>query len=281
MTNSTMELRAALRLLADEAPAVEALDHTAWSGQPGGQRPRRRLQMAAIAATVAVVAALVAGTQLIHHNHHATAPASSGRAVLEVRPLVAPGVLVLPAGARPSNLLQSLPFPIPRTAADYSRLDSARQRLLRTALTMTDCTHPTASTAVTRVACGPTLGGHQTAYLLGPSLFGHAGIKSATEVAPSPKIGETQWTVALQLRAPAAAAFGRFTTAHHTSDFVAHGATQCGVGSAPCGDYLGFVVNGSVVSIPLTMAPINGGTIQISGNFDKQSATTLAQQLNP
>lgn len=279
-SNKTMELRAALQMLAAQAPTVDALDHTAWSGQPRGQRPRRRLQLAAIASAVAVVAALVVGTQLIHHGHK-TAPASSGRAVLEVRPLVAPGVSVAPGGGRATDPLQALTFPVPSTEAEYNRLSSAQQQQLRSALANTDCDTQSGSAATTRVACGPPLGGRQTAYLLGPSLFGSDQIKSAEALAPTPGIGETEWTVSYQLRRSGSIALARYTTAHHTSDFVAHGGTQCGIGGAPCGDYLGFVVNGSVVSLPITLMPINGGAIQISGNFDKQSATALARELNP
>lgn len=282
--NSTVTLRAALDLLAEQAPTVDALDDTAWSGrassQPVSRRPRRRLQLAAIAGAVAVVAALVVGTQLIHHGH-GPAPASSGRAVLEVRPLVAPAVSVPRGAGRWTEPLQGLSFPVPSTAAGYDRLSAADQQQLRTALETTNCDSQSASAATTRVACGHTLGGSRTAYLLGPSLLGNAGIKSATAVAPSPGIGETQWTVSLVLRAPAATAFARYTAAHHTSDLAIHGGPYCGLGEPPCDDVLAFVINGSVVSVPVTVAPINGGTIQMSGNFDKKSATTLAQELNP
>lgn len=275
--NSTATLRAALDLLAEQAPTVDALDQTAWRDQPGGGRPRRRLQLAAIASTVAVVAALVVGIQLIHHGH-GTTPASSGRGVLEVRPLVAPGVSVPPSGGQATDPLQALTFPIPSTEAAYDRLSPAQQQQLRSALASTDCDNRSPSTAAARVACGPALGGSRTAYLLGPALFGNAGIKSAAAL--EPPVDQAQWTVSLMLRAPAAAALARFTTAHHTSG-TAGEAAQCGPGGAPCGDYLGFVVNGSVVSLPITLMPINGGAIQISGNLDKQSATALAQELNP
>jgi hypothetical protein len=289
-SNSTVTLRAALELLAEQAPSVDELDHTAWSGRTSGRasriagrcphRPRHRLQLAAIASAVAVVAALVVGTQLIHHRH-GTTPASSGRAVLEVRPLVAPGVFVLAAGARASNPLQALPFPIPTTAAEYERLSAAQQQQVRSALATTDCTHQSGSAAPTRVACSAPIDGRRMAFLLGPSLFGNDQIKSAEAVAPSPGLGETEWTVAYILREPAAIAFARYTTAHHTSDFVAHAGPSCGLGAPPCDDVLGFVVNGSVMSTPVTIGPINGGTIQMSGNFDKQSATALAKQLSP
>jgi preprotein translocase subunit SecD len=229
---------------------------------------------------MAVVAALVVGTQLIHHRH-GTAPASSGQAVLEVRPLVAPGVFVLPAGARASNPLRALTFPVPTTAAEYNRLSATQQQQLRTALATTDCTHHSASAAPTRVACSGPISGRRMAFVLGPSLFGNDQIKSAEALAPSPGLGETQWSVALVLRGTAAAAFARYTTAHHTSDLATHGGQYCGIGHPPCDDVLGFVINGSVVSAPVTVAPINSGAIQMSGGFDKQSATALAQQLNP
>lgn len=290
--NSTVTLRAGLNLLAEQAPAVDALDHSAWGGRassrpggrrpsrPGGRRPRRRLQLTAIASTVAVVAALVVGSQVIHHRQGRT-PAASGQVVLEVRPLVALAVPVANSGTLSADPLQALPFPIPSTAAEYGRLSAVDQQQLLTAFATTDCTHPSASAATARVACGSEISGRRDAYLLGPALFGNDQIKSAEAVAPSVSLGETEWTVSLELRAPAAAAFARYTTAHHTSGPDAAYVMQCGVGSTACGDYLGFVVDGSVVSIPLTAAPISGGAIQMTGNFDKQSADTLAHQLHP
>jgi preprotein translocase subunit SecD len=286
MTRTTTELRAALQLLAEQAPSVEDLDHRAWSdaADPATRsrhhRPRGRTVFAALASAAVVIALVVAVVEIIGART-GSGPAAGG-AALEVRPLVAPAVPVTPSGARSPDPLHALTFPVPRSETGYDRLSAAQQQQLLAALATTDCSTQTASTAPTRIACADGPGHRQpTAYLLGPSIFGRDQLADAQPIAPSAPSGSGEWSVLLTLGKRASTAWARYTTAHHALSAGKVDATQCASSGTPCADFVAFVVNGSAVTVPGTLAPITGGRTLISSNLDRQTATTLAEQLRP
>lgn len=45
------------------------------------------------------------------------------------------------------------------------------------------------------------------------------------------------------------------------------------------GKQVAIVVDGALVSAPIVQAPITGGAVQISGNFDRTAATQLADRI--
>lgn len=283
MTRTTTELRAALQLLADQAPSVDDLDHRPWSDadittRPRRHRPRGTTVLAALA-SVAVVIALVVAVVDIFGARTGSEPAA-GRAALEVRPLVAPPVAVTRSGVRSVDPLRALTFPVPRSATGYDRLSAAEQHQVLAALATTACGAQPASTAPTRIACTGAHG-RSTAYLLGPSLFGRDQLTDAEPVAPPSSGSSGQWSVQLTLGEHASAAWARYTNAHHALGAGRVDATQCATDRISCADYVAFVVNGSAVTVPGTLTPITGGQTEITGDLDQQTATALADQLRP
>jgi hypothetical protein len=285
MTRTVLELRTALQHLADQAATVEDLDHRPWSyatdSAPRTQRRRPTGRLLAIAAsTGAVLIALgVLGVTVFNQDHSST-PSGHGQAVLEVRPLLAPAVPLASSGPRSPDPLSGLPFEIPNTAAAYDRLSTTQRQQLLAALAHTDCAAQEGSQAPTRVACNRPIDGEQTAFLLGPSIFGKPHLTRAEALAPDAGVGNLHWTVAITLDSQATRAWSSYTTAHHTNQTSSVGPTQCATGSIPCADFVAFLINGDVLSVPVTLAPL-GSSTQITGNFDEQAATTLAHDLAP
>lgn len=85
----------------------------------------------------------------------------------------------------------------------------------------------------------------------------------------------------LTLGKHASTAWARYTTAHHETRKRSANPQQCASNGTPCADFVAFVVNGSAVKVPVNLAPMTDGHIQIVGNLDRQTATTLAEQLHP
>ena len=283
---TTTELRAALLNLAERAPTIDDLDHSAWAeagpaDQTRRQRPSGRTVLAVLAAAAAVVALVAIAVNITDGRTNSSPPASGG-GVLEVRPLIAPAVLITSAGTvRSADPLRALAFTVPASENDYDALSATQQHQLLTALANTDCDAQSASAAPTRVACSPDLGGGQRiGYLLGPSIFGAAQLTDARAVPPSLPGGSTEWTVALTLNDGATAAWASYTRNHHVGSTTADGPTQCASAGTPCSDYVAFVIDGAAQSVPLTLATL-GRSTQITGDFTERTATRIARELRP
>ncbi|MDT4892715.1 MAG: preprotein translocase subunit SecD [Pseudonocardiales bacterium] len=192
-----------------------------------------------------------------------------------------------------ANPLKSLTFPIPTAetcAANatnchaYSTLTATQQTQLQQAVSKIDCTLASnqPDTAPSYVACddGKTYGA-VVAYLLGPSIVTGQQIAGADAAAPNISGGQTQWTVQLQLKGSGQSAWANYTGAHNLGSTTASvpSALQCSASATPCADYVGFVLDGQVISAPANLSAINGQTTEISGSFTSSSAKQLASEL--
>jgi preprotein translocase subunit SecD len=105
--------------------------------------------------------------------------------------------------------------------------------------------------------------------------------------------GSPGWSVALELNGHGGDRWFAWTKKYNTAgvgasqttspyDLSALGSssTACSAtGTYPCSDFVGFTLDGEVVSIPITEAALNQQT-SISGNFGQASAEALAKELN-
>ena len=181
---------------------------------------------------------------------------------------------------------------MPKTEADFGKLSQTQQQQLQAAVSTINCddTANQDNAAPSYIACeGGTqtpsakncAGGACLAYLLGPVIVPGRQIDSATSSAPNPSAGQTQWTVNLNLKGSGQAAWANYTGAHNIggSSSSASSATRCSTSSTPCADFVGFVLDGNIISAPVNESAINGQTTQISGNFTQSSANQLANEL--
>jgi preprotein translocase subunit SecD len=87
----------------------------------------------------------------------------------------------------------------------------------------------------------------------------------------APQTNSSAWQVILNFKSNGAKAFGDLTTTMYD---------KYGTSNSPLDD-LAVVLDGTVVSFPaINQGPITGGQAQITGNFNQQTATTLANQLS-
>jgi preprotein translocase subunit SecD len=87
----------------------------------------------------------------------------------------------------------------------------------------------------------------------------------------TPQTNSSAWQVNLNFKSNGAKAFGDLTTTMYD---------KYGTSNSPLDD-LAVVLDGTVVSFPaINQGPITGGQAQITGNFNQQTATTLANQLS-
>jgi preprotein translocase subunit SecD len=97
-------------------------------------------------------------------------------------------------------------------------------------------------------------------YILEPVVLPGRDILTATAVAPNPSQGQPDWTVNLQFKNDGPQIWSSFTAANVNQQAA-------------------FVLDTQVVSAPTIQGPIPGGTTTISGTFNQQSATDLANVL--
>jgi preprotein translocase subunit SecD len=164
----------------------------------------------------------------------------------------------------------------------YADLGTAQQQLLASALRRVDCAAAQTEPDITDryyYACDRT---GQVAYLLGHVIVPGRLISSASAQAPNVSQGQTDWTVALNLGAAGGNRWNAWTSKYHTDQSSAGNAspTSCGPSaSLPCSDFVGFTLDGQVISAPVTEAILDQRT-SISGNFTQTSANELARELN-
>src|SRR5215469_9767661 len=117
------------------------------------------------------------------------------------------------------------------------------------------------------VSCG-SLNGVLYKFALDKSLVKGSDIKNASAGLQQ---GSTFWQVNLNFKPAGATAFGNLTTKMYD---------QYGKSQSPLDD-LAVVLDGKVISFPaINQGPIVGGQAQITGNFDQNSATSLANVLS-
>lgn len=97
-------------------------------------------------------------------------------------------------------------------------------------------------------------------YLLEPVFLEGKEIDEAQAVPPNPQQGQPGWTVNLKFKSEGARIWGDFT-------------------SKNVGERVAFVLDTEVVSAPTVQDAMPGGTTTISGNFNQESASNLAEIL--
>ena len=186
-----------------------------------------------------------------------------------------------PCSATPFAAIEKAGTKIPLSEDDWNALDSTKQSDISAALATFDCASAQNEKDVADsyyVACDQT---GTFAYLLGPVIVPGTEIKSASAQAPNLSQGQTQYTVAVDMKSSGASAWAKYTSAHNTggADDSSADATTCGASSFPCAYWVGITLDGVAISVPINQAAINGGSTQISGSFTSQSANDLANKL--
>lgn len=169
------------------------------------------------------------------------------------------------------------PADLSTTEAAFNKLPAARKAVVTRALTNANCAEPHPNPkSPALIACNPL----RRAFLLGPTIASGVDVVAATPVGPSQ--GSTQWGVLVTLDAAGADALSGYTRQNNVRGTPPTGSPDsCGrnpIGT-PCADFIAFVVDGVVLSAPVTLAPITGGSVQIVGNFTQDTATLLAAEL--
>jgi preprotein translocase subunit SecD len=193
----------------------------------------------------------------------------------------APAAAAPTCSATPFAALEKSGVTIPTSEAAYDKLPSAQQSAISAALADFDCASAQNEPDLKDryfVACDPS----GAAFLLGTVIVPGHEIASASAVAPNVSNGQTDWTVALDMKTSGQAAWGKYTSAHNIGGADSAGAspTSCGTSTGtPCADFVGFTLDGVVISSPVNINAINGGQTQIQGSFTPSSARDLANKL--
>ncbi|HEV7192882.1 MAG TPA: protein translocase subunit SecD [Jatrophihabitantaceae bacterium] len=212
-----------------------------------------------------------------------TTPASStGTATGSATPSASPSTTAAPTPCK-TNPFVGLTFPVPTTEDAYNKLTSTQQQQLQAALSDMNCdtANTQSDTAPYYIACddGKTYGA-KVVYLLGKVIVPGNQISGASSQAPNPSAGLTEWTVQLSMKTSGQTAWANYTGAHNTNNSQnSSSALQCATASTPCADFVGFVLDGRVISAPVNQSAINGGKTQITGNFSQSTANQLSNQL--
>ncbi|MDT4929394.1 MAG: preprotein translocase subunit SecD [Pseudonocardiales bacterium] len=171
----------------------------------------------------------------------------------------------------------------------YTALSSTQQQEIAAALRNYDCNAAQTEADLANnyyLACDVS-SGTKIAYLLGHVVVAGRQIDSASAQAPntSGQGGSADWTVALTLGSSGADRWSAWTSKYNTTQtgvtaVQTSTTAPCGTQAAvPCSDFVGFTLDGQVISAPVTQAALSRQT-QISGGFNQTSANDLAKQLN-
>jgi preprotein translocase subunit SecD len=168
----------------------------------------------------------------------------------------------------------------------FSSLTSTQQQEITTALQRFDCASgQDEPDIVTRyyIACDNT---GSEVYLLGHVVVRGQDIDSAAAQAPSSngQGNSVDWTVNLNLTGGGGDKWHAWTSKYNITKFgidegTSTDPTQCVAASQPCSLYVGFTLDGAVLSLPRTEAVLDTRTT-VSGNFSQSDAKNLAQELN-
>ncbi len=216
------------------------------------------------------------------------APSSSAAA--SSRPPTASGSVSSSAAAAPvcvadplAALVKSNPsLKIPLTDKQFDALSTAEQQAITSALSTFDCSSAADQPDIKGkyfIACDES---DQYVYLLGPVIVPGNQIDSASAQAPNAANSSFEWSVALAFKDAGENAWAKYTAAHNIGDSSGNtnaSALTCSAATYACANFVGFTLDGRVISIPVNESAINGGTTRISGSFTEKSANQLADQL--
>ena len=167
----------------------------------------------------------------------------------------------------------------------FSSLTATQKQLITTALQRFDCASAQSELDdPTRyyIACDRT---GSVVYLLGHVVVRGADIDSASAQAPSTNgQGAQEWTVSLKLTTGGGDKWNAWTSKYNITKFGITEASeptsaQCTATTQPCSLFVGFTLDGAVLSLPITQAALDINT-SVSGSFTQSSANDLATELN-
>jgi preprotein translocase subunit SecD len=210
------------------------------------------------------------------------APSGSASPSGTTPPAASPSASAAPACSATSvrDAAAAAKFTVPLSEQAYNSLGATNQQVLSQALSRFDC----ASGQTERddpksyfVACDSS----GQVYLLGPVIVAGKQIASASALAPNTQQGTFDWTVQLNLKGSGQKSWADYTTAHNANGNknITDTTATCSTGSTPCADFVGFTLDGIVISAPYNINAINGQATQIQGQFTQTTATDLANKL--
>jgi preprotein translocase subunit SecD len=178
-------------------------------------------------------------------------------------------------------------FTVPLDDKQYDALSPTNKNLLAAGLANFDCSSAQSEKDLPKnyfIACAPGkdygASVQNIAFLLGPVIVAGKQIDSADAVAPNAQNGELGWNVNVNLKGSGQSAWANYTSAHNVNgDKSAPSVVQCSSTGTACANYVGFTLDGVVISAPVNINAINGQTTQITGNFTSSSANDLANKL--
>jgi len=206
-------------------------------------------------------------------------------AVLQLRGLLVPPAAVTcssgtsACSAHPLDALSRSGLAVPSTYAAAAALSSDQQQSIQAALARYACSAGHTSPAPGGYALACDSDAAATAYLLGPTIASNGDISSAVALAPQPSAGRTSWAVVVRFTSRGQAAWAQYTAAHNTGGVSPPSVLTCGPSTVACADYVAVTLDGLVLSTPVNLEAISGGTLQVSGAFTAASAKRLAGQL--
>jgi preprotein translocase subunit SecD len=166
----------------------------------------------------------------------------------------------------------------PLTQDDYSALTQAQQTAIKAGLANFDCNSASNEHDIANsyfIACDQN---KTTAFYLGPVIVPGTEISSANAL--SPDQNNAAWRVGLTFKSSGESAWANYTAAHNVNSTPPTvDVTSCSSTTTPCADWVGFTLDGLIVSIPYNNQAINGGTTEITGQFTQQDAQDLANNL--
>jgi preprotein translocase subunit SecD len=168
----------------------------------------------------------------------------------------------------------------------WTALSTQQKQEVTTALSNFDCpaaqAEPDEATKPSYyIACDTS---SHIVYLLGTVVVRGQQIDEANAQAPNISNGQPGWSVSLQLGSSGGDRWFAWTKKYNTAgvdstDPSLSPATCAPGGSNPCSNYVGFTLDGQVITLPVTQAALNQQT-SISGNFNQTSANALSKELN-
>jgi len=209
-----------------------------------------------------------------------TTPTSSGTKPATTPTATPTAPAAIPCEADPlTAVAKAGKFTVPLNDVDYNKLSASNQQLIAAALANFDCNagqNEVDSPKSYFIACD----GSGIAYLLSPVVVAGRQISTASAQAPNGGQGGTlAWTVNLTLTDSGLKAWAKYTSAHNFGSQNIQAAYTCSFAVARCANYVGFTLDGYVISLPGNESTINTNPTQITGSFTASSAKELANQL--
>ena len=195
----------------------------------------------------------------------ATPPASSASPAPSPSASASAGAAADPSA--PIDQWKLLGFTPPTTPEAVAALPAAKASALNKAIQDWPCNNTTKPLDVPSkpvITCDQA---NTTKYLLGPVIVAGTEVKTAAARAPGSVQGQLTWTVSLDLKPKGQAAWAAYTAKHNVT-----------VNPNDIANQVADTLDTKVI-VASTIQGTISGTTEISGNFDEQKATNLANSL--